>query len=50
MKTWSGGARIYLQYLLVVGVAVIRLAVNHPYQFVPIFSCLILFSGYSIKA
>jgi hypothetical protein len=34
-----------LPYLLIVAAAVLRLTVSHPYNFIPIFSCLLFFGA-----
>lgn len=45
MKQLVIGKSILLPYLLLLAVAVLRLAAGHPYQFIPIFSCLLLFGA-----
>jgi Family of unknown function (DUF6580) len=44
MKT-QNVIRILLPYLLVLGVAILRLSAGHPYHFVPIFACLLFFGA-----
>ena len=36
---------ILLPYILILAVAVLRLTVSHPYNFVPVFACLLLFGA-----
>lgn len=45
MKRLAIGNPVLLPYLLVLAVAILRLEAGHPYQFVPIFSCLIFFGA-----
>ena len=45
MKQQANGNWILLPYLLIVGVAIARLSMSHPYNFVPIFSCLLFFAA-----
>jgi hypothetical protein len=45
MKRLAIGNSIVLPYLLILAVIVLRVAVSHPFQFVPIFSCLIFFGA-----
>jgi hypothetical protein len=45
MQRLSNKSSIVLPYLLIAGAAVLRLTVSHPYNFVPIFSCLLLFGA-----
>lgn len=34
-----------LPYLLVFGAALLRLTISHPYNFVPVFACLLFFGA-----
>ncbi len=45
MKRLSKGNLILLPYLLILAVALLRLTVNHPYNFIPVFSCLLFFGA-----
>jgi len=45
MKKLAIGNSILLPYLLVLAVALLRLTVNHPYNFIPVFSSLLLFGA-----
>jgi hypothetical protein len=45
MKCCSRDGSILLPYLLIVAVALLRLAVSQPYNFVPVFSCLLFFGA-----
>jgi hypothetical protein len=45
MKRLAIGKLTFLPYLLILAVAIVRLSANHPYQFVPIFTCLIFFGA-----
>lgn len=45
MKQLAIGKSAFLPYLLVLAVAVLRLSVGHPYNFIPIFSCLLFFGA-----
>lgn len=45
MKRLAIGKSILLPYLLILAVAVLRIAASHPYHFIPIFSCLIFFGA-----
>jgi hypothetical protein len=45
MKRLAPGSSIVLPYLLILAVALLRLAVSQPYNFVPIFSCLLFFGA-----
>jgi hypothetical protein len=45
MKLPGNRNSILLSYLLIVAVAVLRLTVSHPYNFIPIFSCLLFFGA-----
>jgi hypothetical protein len=45
MKRFSIGKSILLPYLLILAVALLRLTVNHPYNFIPVFSCLLVFGA-----
>jgi hypothetical protein len=44
MKLGINKEWVFMPYLLIAAVAVARLAISHPYNFVPIFSCLIFFA------
>jgi hypothetical protein len=37
---------ILLPYVLILVVAILRLAVSHPYNFIPIFACLLFFGAF----
>jgi hypothetical protein len=45
MKRLALGNSIVLPYLLILAVIALRVAVSHPFQFVPIFSCMIFFGA-----
>lgn len=45
MKQFTSGNAIALPYALILIVAFLRLVVNHPYNFIPIFSCLLFFGA-----
>jgi hypothetical protein len=45
MKQFLSGNSILMPYILVLGVAVLRITVSHPYNFVPVFSCLLFFGA-----
>ena len=45
MKRLALGNSILLPYLLIPAVALLRLTVNHPYNFIPVFSCLLFFGA-----
>jgi hypothetical protein len=45
MKQFAIGKSILLPYLVILAVAVLRVAGSHPYNFVPIFTCLIFFGA-----
>jgi len=45
MKRLASGNSILLPYILILGVAILRLAVNHPYNFVSVSSCLLFFGA-----
>lgn len=45
MRRLATGNSILVPYLLIVAAALLRLAVNHPYNFVPVFSCLLFFGA-----
>jgi hypothetical protein len=45
MKRIENRNSILLPYLLIFGAALLRLTVSHPYNFVPIFSCLLFFGA-----
>ena len=47
MKRLTIGNSILLPYLLILAVALLRLAANHPYHFIPVFSCLLFFGACS---
>ena len=46
MKKSVSGNAILLPYLLVLAVVILRLTVSHPYNFVPVFSCLLFFGAW----
>jgi hypothetical protein len=46
MKKLVPGNAILLPYLLVLAVILLRLTVSHPYNFVPVFSCLLFFGAW----
>jgi len=45
VKRFASGNAIILPYALILIVAVLRLAVSHPYNFIPVFSCLLFFGA-----
>jgi hypothetical protein len=45
MKDFDSRCLMALSYLLVVGVALLRLGVAHPFNVIPVFSCLLFFSA-----
>ena len=45
MERLESADRIVLPYLLILGAALLRLTVSHPYNFIPIFSCLLFFAA-----
>lgn len=45
MKRLESRNLFVLPYLLIFGAALLRLTVSHPYNFVPIFSCLLFFGA-----
>ena len=45
MKRIETKNSILLPYLLIFGTALLRLAVGHPYNFIPIFTCLLFFGA-----
>ncbi len=45
MKRLASGNSILLPYILILGVAILRLTVSHPYNFVPVFSGLLFFGA-----
>ncbi len=45
MKQLERGNSFVLPYLLIFGAAILRLTVSHPYNLVPIFSCLLFFGA-----
>jgi hypothetical protein len=45
MKQLLSGNSILLPYILMLGVAVLRITVSHPYNFVPVLSCLLFFGA-----
>ncbi len=45
MKWLGNRSWILLPYLLILAVAILRLAVSHPYNFIPVFSCLLFFGA-----
>ena len=45
MKKLATSNVILLPYLCVLAIALLRLTVNHPYNFIPVFSCLLLFGA-----
>jgi hypothetical protein len=45
MKRLASGNPILLPYLLILAIAVLRLSVSHPYNFVPVFACLLFFGA-----
>jgi hypothetical protein len=46
MKRLASGNSIFLPYVLILVAAILRLTVNHPYNFIPVFSCLLFFGAY----
>jgi hypothetical protein len=45
MKRVESRNLFVLPYLLILGAALLRLTVSHPYNFIPIFSCLLFFGA-----
>jgi hypothetical protein len=45
MKDFNSRCPVALSYLLVVGVALLRFGISHPFNMIPIFSCLLFFSS-----
>ncbi len=45
MKRLSIGSWVFLPYLLIVAIAVLRLELTHPYNLIPIFSALMFFGA-----
>lgn len=45
MKRSIYGYTVFLPYLLILAVAIVRLAAAHPYNFVPVFSVLVFFGA-----
>jgi hypothetical protein len=45
MKLFEDRKRLVLPYVLIIGVALLRLESGHPFHFVPIFSCLLFFAA-----
>ncbi len=45
MKRLAPGNSLFLPYLLILAIAILRLAMNHPYNFVPVFTCLLFFGA-----
>ena len=45
MKKLENGSLTVLPYILIMAAAFLRLAVDHPYNFVPLFSCILFFGA-----
>ena len=45
MKRLAVGNSVLLHYLLIAAVALLRLSSSHPYNFIPVFSCLLFFGA-----
>jgi hypothetical protein len=45
MKDFDSKCLMALSYLLVIGAALLRLGASHPYNVIPVFSCLLFFSA-----
>jgi hypothetical protein len=45
MKQFESRNLFILPYLLIFGAAILRLMVSHPYNFIPIFACLLFFGA-----
>jgi hypothetical protein len=45
MKRLAIGNSVLVPYLLIAAVALLRVAVSHPYNFIPVFSCLLFFGA-----
>lgn len=45
MNRFASSNPVLLPYPLILAVAVLRLSVSHPYNFVPVFSCLLFFGA-----
>jgi hypothetical protein len=45
MKRIGSESSVLLPYLLISVAAALRLAVSHPYNFIPVFSCILLFGA-----
>jgi len=45
MKWFERKHLTVLPYILIAGVALLRLTVSHPYNFIPIFACLLFFAA-----
>jgi hypothetical protein len=45
MKRLEGRNLFVLPYLLIFGAALLRLTISHPYNFVPVFACLLFFGA-----
>jgi hypothetical protein len=45
MKRLDGKSLFVLPYLLILSAAILRLTISHPYNFVPIFACLLFFGA-----
>ena len=45
MKRLESRNLLVLPYLLIFGAAILRLTVSHPYNFVPVFACLLFFGA-----
>jgi len=45
MKRLAYGSSTVLPYLLILAAVVLRLTVNHPYNFIPLFSCILFFGA-----
>jgi hypothetical protein len=45
MKWFGSKSSMFLPYLLIFGAAFLRLTVNHPYNFIPIFACILFFGA-----
>ena len=45
MKRLAIGSSVLLPYLLIAAVALLRLSESHPYNFIPVFSCLLFFGA-----
>ncbi len=46
MKRLANGNSIFLPYVLILVAAILRLTVSHPYNFIPVFTCLLFFGAY----